>query len=243
MAVRIIEVGRGHTGLAGVRAVRRATTGPAARAMRRIATRGSHAPQVNCYDCRMTLYTRRGDAGTTDLFGGQRIDKDALRVEAYGTVDELNAALGFAAAACDTAPLTDLRTVLRELQSRLFEIGAHLATPTKEGETGEAGGVPRIGQSQIDEMEQFIDRFCQGVPEMRHFILPGGTEPAARLHQARTICRRAERVCVALNHQESVGEHINIYLNRLSDLLFAMARKANHLAGIRDVPWNPRGDA
>lgn len=196
----------------------------------------------------MKLYTRRGDTGSTDLFGGQRVDKDALRVEAYGTVDELNAHLGLVDAACGEAPFAELRSVILELQSRLFEIGADLATPRKEEaddarKTGESAEyVSRIAASHVDELERWIDHFCADLPEMRHFILPGGSELAARLHVARGVCRRAERVCVALSKREPVGSQVIIYLNRLSDLLFAMARAANSQANIDDVPWKPRED-
>lgn len=192
----------------------------------------------------MKLYTRRGDTGTTDLFGGQRVDKDALRVEAYGTVDELNAHLGLVAAALDAKAAAEMRDVLRNLQSRLFEIGADLASPrTEDDASNTVAGIARIDQTQIDELEQWIDRFAEPVPEMRHFILPGGAESAARLHVARAVCRRAERICVALHKRESIGEHVMIYLNRLSDLLFAMARRGNQLAGVDDVPWHERGDS
>lgn len=187
----------------------------------------------------MKLYTGRGDHGATDLFGGQRVDKDALRVEAYGSVDELNAHLGLCDSVCAEPPFETLRPVLRELQDELFTLGADLATPAKVDEP--AGDAPahiaRIGLAQAESLEARIDRFCAELPEMRQFILPGGTELAARLHVARNVCRRAERICVALHKCESIGEPIIVYLNRLSDLLFALARYANHLAGVADVPW------
>jgi cob(I)alamin adenosyltransferase len=187
----------------------------------------------------MKLYTRRGDAGLTDLYGGQRVGKDHLRVEAYGTVDELNSLIGLALA---TGGPPEILEPLASIQSRLFEIGADLATPhgevDKDGrETGRGGSVPRVGASQVEELECWIDAVCEPVPAMQHFILPGGTELAARLHVARTVCRRAERSGVALTHHEPIGEHVIVYLNRLSDLLFAMARRANQLAGVEDVPW------
>ena len=184
----------------------------------------------------MNLYTKRGDAGQTDLFTGQRVTKDALRVDAYGTVDELNSALGLAAAICHDPTEQD---VLRDVQSRLFEIGADLASP-REDETDDSAGVPRVGEAQINGLEGHIDRICENLEPMKHFILPGGTDLAARLHLARTICRRAERLCVALQKHEPVGQPVIVYLNRLSDLLFAMARHANHAAGQPDVPWQGR---
>lgn len=181
----------------------------------------------------MKLYTKRGDSGATDLFGGQRVDKDALRVEAYGTVDELNSVLGLAASGC---PSPQMQAILVSLQSRLFEIGADLATPRKDSDEDKSI-IPRITMAQVEQMEQMIDAACADVPEMKSFVLPGGTELAARLHLARTVCRRAERVCVALHKREPIGDAVIVYLNRLSDLLFAMARQANHEAGVADVPW------
>lgn len=192
----------------------------------------------------MKLYTKRGDAGLTDLYGGQRVGKDHLRVDAYGTVDELNSVIGLVLAAGGP---DELIGPLRSIQSRLFEIGADLATPRGEvdehgKEIGRGSTVPRINETHVDELEGWIDAVCEPVPAMQHFILPGGTELAARLHLARTVCRRTERFCVALTHHEPIGEHVVIYLNRLSDLLFAMARRANQLAGVEDVPWlTPRG--
>jgi cob(I)alamin adenosyltransferase len=186
----------------------------------------------------MKIYTKRGDAGQTDLFTGQRVDKDSLRVDAYGTVDELNSALGLAAAACGENETT-IRPVLLDTQSRLFEVGADLAAPPESEDDDPI--VPRIGDAQVLSLEQQIDQLTAALPEMKHFILPGGTDLAARLHQARTICRRAERVCVALQKHEGVSPAIITYLNRLSDLLFSMARHANHEAGHDDVPWQGRG--
>ncbi|MEM6854363.1 MAG: cob(I)yrinic acid a,c-diamide adenosyltransferase [Planctomycetota bacterium] len=187
----------------------------------------------------MKLYTKRGDAGLTDLYGGQRIGKHNLRVEAYGTADELNSVIGLV---ISTGGPDELLAPLTSIQSRLFEIGADLATPHGEldeegNETGRSSSVPRVGDEQVTELEQWIDAVCEPVPAMQHFVLPGGTELAARLHVARTVCRRAERLCVALATMESIGDHVIVYLNRLSDLLFAMARRANQLEGVADVPW------
>lgn len=179
------------------------------------------------------LYTKRGDGGKTDLFGGQRVDKDALRVEACGTVDELNSALGLAEAACTDAAM---RAILREHEARLFELGADLATPPQEGEPDSAA-IPRIHAEQVVAIERQIDELSAELPAMTHFILPGGCELAARLHLARTVCRRAERLCVTLKKHEPVSDELLIYLNRLSDLLFALARRANQLANVADVPW------
>lgn len=186
----------------------------------------------------MKLYTKRGDEGLTDLFGGQRVPKDAPRVEAYGAVDELNSFVGLAAAACEDAAL---KSLLHDIQSRLFEIGADLATPCKPGEEAAPGAIPRIGPEHVAELERRIDAAQESAPPMRVFILPGGTELAARLHVCRTVCRRVERLCVTLKSQEPIGDALLIYLNRLSDLFFALARQANHAAGVEDIPWlSPR---
>jgi cob(I)alamin adenosyltransferase len=183
----------------------------------------------------MKLYTKRGDNGLTDLFGGKRVQKDDVRVEAYGSVDELNSAVGLALSGCGHE---DLRGPLLAIQSRLFELGADLATPRTSDETDRSASVPRITAQRVTELEQWIDQICATLPPMRQFILPGGSELAARLHVARTICRRAERRCVSLAHHEPIGDFIIIFLNRLSDLLFAMARRANQLEGVSDVPWS-----
>ena len=186
----------------------------------------------------MKLYTKRGDAGETDLFGGRRVRKDDLRVEAYGTVDELNAVVGLCVSGVDGATKGNIGGPLLTIQSRLFEIGADLATP-EQAEEGERAPrmVPRIEQRHIDELEGWIDGLSDAVPAMTSFVLPGGTELSARLHVARTVCRRAERLCITLAAHEPVGDALGVYLNRLSDLLFAMARFANHAAGVADVPW------
>ncbi len=183
------------------------------------------------------LYTRTGDDGTTGLFGGGRVGKDHPRIEAYGTVDELNACLGLAAAAVPSdGPLDRYREVLTSIQSRLFDIGADLATPEGSPVRDRLAG---IGEGQIVELEQWIDEFSGAAPEIRTFILPGGSELASRLHLARTVCRRAERLIVAFGHAEPVGDEIVKFINRTSDLLFAMARAANHAVGVPDVPWVP----
>jgi cob(I)alamin adenosyltransferase len=186
----------------------------------------------------MKLYTRRGDDGGTDLFGGKRVGKDSRRVAAVGAVDELNSFVGLAAAGCEDA---EIAGVLRAVQNRLFELGADLATPRKSAEdAGKPSAIPRIGAAQSRELENFIDRACEPLPEMRNFILPGGSELSARLHVARSVCRRAERECVALGREEEIGADVVVYLNRLSDLLFALARRANQVHGVEDVPWVTR---
>jgi cob(I)alamin adenosyltransferase len=201
----------------------------------------------------MKLYTRSGDDGSTGLFGGQRVLKNHPRVEAYGTVDELNAALGLAAAEItrllggsekpwmDSKPsgfLQRASAIIAQLQSRLFDIGADLATPE---ESKHESKVKRISDEQIAESERWIDEIDAGNQPMNTFVMPGGTELAARLHLARTICRRAERAIVCLQRDETITPGVLIYINRVSDLLFAMARRANAESGVADVPWIPRG--
>ena len=186
----------------------------------------------------MKLYTRSGDDGTTGLFGGGRVRKDASRVEAYGTVDELNAAVGFVAAGCDDARSLHQRLleVFADLQSRLFDVGADLATPL---DSRHADKIVRIGDEEVAKAEAWIDEFDAANDAMTTFVLPGGSELAGRLHVARTVCRRAERRVIALASAEEVNEAVIRYLNRLSDLLFAMARRVNKDAGVPDVPWHP----
>ncbi|MCC7408000.1 MAG: cob(I)yrinic acid a,c-diamide adenosyltransferase [Phycisphaeraceae bacterium] len=184
----------------------------------------------------MKLYTKRGDDGLTDLFHGGRVPKDHLRVEAYGCVDELNSHLGLVLAAQPPEPI---QRVVVTIQNQLFDVGSDLATPPRQDDSP----VPRIVDDHVKQIESMIDAACAGLPEMKHFILPGGTEPAARLHVARTVARRAERMCVQLAREEPVGQPLLVYLNRLSDLLFALARQANHLAGTPDVPWLGRKGA
>ncbi len=185
----------------------------------------------------MPIYTRTGDHGETGLFGNRRVPKDHLRIEAYGTVDELNSVLGLLGA----EPLpTDLSSRLQAIQSDLFEIGADLAT-----EGGNAS-LARIEPATKD-MEAWIDASEASLPPLRSFVLPGGCRGAALMHVARTVARRAERRFWTLAHELAKGpaaEHapdaIGIYLNRLSDLLFSWARLVNHSAGVSDVPWTGR---
>lgn len=191
----------------------------------------------------MKIYTRTGDTGETALFGGGRVPKTDPRVEAYGTVDELNAFLGRAAAAV-VAP--GMRDRLALLQHDLFTIGANLATPPRADGTAHPH-VPPLPLARIQEMEGWIDEADQELTPLRAFILPGGTPGAAELHVCRTVCRRAERVVVGLARTLSsaaapTGEGdlagVIRYLNRLSDLLFTLARLENHHAGAPDVEWH-----
>ncbi len=185
----------------------------------------------------MKIYTRRGDAGQTDLFGGDRVGKDALRVAAYGDVDELNASLGMAAASGADSALEDS---IRKIQSALFDLGASLATP--DAGHRKKAGVEGVGTEDVDVLEALIDRLEEPLEELTAFILPGGSASAAGFHVARTVCRRAERAVVRLAgvEGESVEEASVRYLNRLSDLLFVMARHENARQGISDVPWARR---
>ena len=187
----------------------------------------------------MKLYTRTGDDGTTGLFSGARVSKDHPRIEAYGTVDELNAVLGLVRSACDRehAFETRLAAIVAVIQSRLFDIGADLATP--EG-AKQQSKIHRIDDGDVSEAEGWIDEVDAANPPLRTFVMPAGTELAARLHLARTVCRRAERTIISLGNIEPVGDPLLRYMNRLSDLFFAMARRANHERGHPDVPWTPR---
>ena len=179
------------------------------------------------------IYTKTGDAGETGLFGGVRVSKDNLRVEVYGTVDELNAVLGLARA--QGAP-AEIERVLEPLQNKLFELGAELATPP-----GRAKQPSKITDADVQWLEREIDAADEPLPSLKSFVLPGGTQTAATLHVARNVCRRAERRCVALRHLEPDTAALTVtFLNRLSDLLFVLARRANHAAGVADVLWAPR---
>lgn len=171
------------------------------------------------------IYTRTGDDGTTGLIAGTRVGKDSLRITAYGTVDELNAVVGLVR----SHPLPE-RTegILQRIQDDLFTVGAHLALPP--GKDRERWGIPAMSADDVLVLEKEIDE-CEALLEpLRQFILPGGVPAGALLHLARTVCRRAERYCVALSHKEEIDALIITYLNRLSDLCFVLARYVNHLS-------------
>jgi len=178
----------------------------------------------------MKIYTKTGDGGDTSLFGGQRVPKDALRIEAYGTVDELNSVLGIALA---DGPEEEIRSVLLQIQHRLFGLGADLATPRSVTRKH----IKRIEPRDALWLEREIDRFEKLLKPLHSFILPGGSHLAAHLHFARTVCRRAERVVVRLSRNEDIGEGMTMFLNRLSDLLFVLARYANERAEIPEIRW------
>jgi cob(I)alamin adenosyltransferase len=180
----------------------------------------------------MKIYTKTGDDGSTGLFGGQRVRKSDLRVAAYGEVDELNAVLGIALA----AGAGELAGVLAGLQRELFVLGADLATPVGK----ETSYLPRVQPEHVTALERLIDEHDARLPELRSFVLPGGTALAAHLHHARTVCRRAERATVALAAAHDIGPVPVQFLNRLADLLFVLARSANLSAGVAETPWAPR---
>lgn len=177
----------------------------------------------------MKLYTKTGDDGETGLFGGPRVRKNSPRIEAYGTVDELNAVVGVVRT---HGPPADLDELLARIQNELFDLGAELATP-EPAKFGIAGAT----DAHVAALEREIDRYEAELEPLRQFILPGGTPAAAALHLARVVCRRAERCVVTLTETEALSPNTVIYLNRLSDLLFVLARAANRRAGVADVPW------
>ena len=172
------------------------------------------------------IYTRTGDDGTTGLGDGNRVNKDSLRVEAYGTVDELNSAIGTVLAFEVT---DDIRECLLGVQHQLFDLGGELCIP----------GESMIDDEDVDRLEAQLDGFNEDLPMLKEFILPGGSQAAAHCHLARTICRRAERRVISLAREEEVNEEPIRYLNRLSDLLFAMARYENHRKGQPEPLWRP----
>ena len=176
----------------------------------------------------MKIYTRTGDAGETSLFGGARVPKSDARIEAYGTVDELNSFLGVARATWSASPID---AQLAAAQSDLFEIGAHLASPG-------TSRFPGVDVARIEELEHGIDAMEAELAPLKSFILPGGSLAASQLHIARVVCRRAERLVVALGDESAATKSSIAYLNRLSDYLFVAARFANHRFGVDDVPWS-----
>ena len=181
----------------------------------------------------MKIYTRTGDAGETALFGGGRVKKAHPRVNAYGTVDELNSSIGVAVSMMEES---EWRTRLAALQHDLFVLGAVLATPPPAG-ARRRPTTPEIPLGRVEQMEAWMDEADQSLEPLHTFILPGGTRGASALHLSRTICRRAEREVVALGHDEPLESDIVRYLNRLSDLLFTLARMENFRAGVPDVLW------
>jgi cob(I)alamin adenosyltransferase len=179
------------------------------------------------------IYTRGGDAGETSLGDGSRVSKLDTRIAASGTVDELNSALGV----CLAADRPDgIAAPLLRIQNELFDLGADLSVPF------EVADRLRVTQSAVDELEALCDRFNDGLPELRSFVLPGGTEAAARLHVARTVCRRAEREALVAAQEHDVNPLVVVYLNRLSDLLFILSRFANAASNVAEPLWKPGGE-
>ena len=185
----------------------------------------------------MAIYTKTGDDGDTALFGGGRVPKNDKRVQAYGEVDELNSFVGLALTSLREADEADVVSGLRLIQNDLFALGANLATPQGD-DSRPRPQTPDVPVDRVEAMEEWIDDATAELPELREFVLPGGTDGAAVLHVCRSVCRRAERAVVALGREESLDPGIVPYLNRLSDLLFVWARLENHRAGHSDVPWS-----
>ncbi len=183
------------------------------------------------------IYTRTGDDGTTSLFGGERVGKGNPRIDAYGTVDETNSIVGLARAHLKGEPgEEELDPVLGDLQEELFVLGADLATPMNAKPV-----VERIDEAHVTALESRIDRFDADLQPLKRFILPGGTPAGASLHSARTVCRRAERRIVEASTSTPINDQAVVYLNRLSDLFFVLARWANRQAGVREDTWVPEG--
>ena len=186
------------------------------------------------------IYTKRGDSGETGLVGGQRVPKDTPRIEAYGTVDELNAFVGLAAVSCaEDSRLTPLAAILRRVQHELFNLGSILATDPANVHPHQA----RVTAAEIAQLEREIDSMNADLPALRSFVLPGGTRLNAELHVTRTVCRRVERLVVAMAREESVPPEVIPYLNRLSDAMFVWSRWVNHVLGIPEVLWEPNAAA
>jgi len=178
------------------------------------------------------IYTRTGDDGSTGLFGGARLPKHHIRIEAYGTVDELNSVIGWLMTFITEE---NTRELLHLIQSRLFTVGSNLASdPEKEMIT------PDLTDEDIKSIENAIDTMQQNLPALKHFILPGGSPSVSAAHLARTVCRRAERRCVALAYESEVETRIILYLNRLSDYFFVLARWLGHNEGVEEIKWMPR---
>jgi cob(I)alamin adenosyltransferase len=183
----------------------------------------------------MKIYTKTGDKGTTSLIGGTKVPKSHLRIEAYGTVDELNSHIGLC---IDILSDDSSRAILREVQDRLFTIGSSLACdPIKEPRMR----LPDLKEADVQLLEKEMDRISEVIPPMKSFILPGGHPVVSQLHIARCVCRRAERCCVRLELESLEVDGLLLkYLNRLSDYLFILARYAHHLLQVEEIPWRPR---
>jgi cob(I)alamin adenosyltransferase len=179
----------------------------------------------------LKIYTGFGDKGETRLYGGQIVDKDNLRVKAYGTMDELNSVIGLVTTYIDKKAFIE---DLRDVQYKLFELSAELATPSDKNSTTSHGAIP---DQNIKDLENKIDKIESELDPLKNFILPGGSRVAALCHLARTICRRAERALISLNKVETINPHLVVYMNRLSDYLFVLARLLNKEQNIEDLQW------
>ena len=181
-----------------------------------------------------SLYTRTGDDGTTSLVGGTRVKKNSVRLEAYGTVDELSSAIG--AIVSDHTADDELKGQLLEVQNELFNVGAYLATAPAEGDKPECSS---LTEAKMNDLEGWIDTLDEQTPKLHNFVLPGGCELASKAHIARVICRRAERRIIDLSEESYVDPKVISYINRLSDYLFAAARYINFIRGIDEIVWKP----
>lgn len=181
----------------------------------------------------MKIYTKTGDKGETGLFGGERVSKNSLRIETYGTIDELNAFIGLAVIEVSDA---SVKTILQKIQNQLFTVGSDLSTP--DTEKSKKLSIKRTPEDFYLSIEKIIDEYETKLDELKSFILPGGSKGASLLHICRTIARRAERAVVGLDNRVKIGNNIIIFLNRLSDLFFVLARFENAVTGIPDIKWN-----
>lgn len=188
----------------------------------------------------MKIYTKTGDKGKTSLIGGKRVSKSHLRIEAYGTIDELNAYIGFLR---DQPIDLETKKTLLAIQNNLFSIGTLLALDP-ENEKFQSDDNPytslNISDEDIQYLENEMDQFNKKLPDLAHFILPGGHPTVSICHICRTVCRRVERICVALNEESTISEKINIYLNRLSDYFFVLARKLTQDLEVSEIKWEPK---
>jgi len=182
----------------------------------------------------MKIYTKTGDDGSTSLFGGTRVQKNNIRINAYGTIDELNSVIGLA---LSHKISEEVKFELQEIQNTLFQIGSELASP----ENVKSDLIKKTSDKEIQYLESLIDKFDENLPPLKNFILPGGIESASYLHFARTVCRRAERIIVELKKIELININTLIYLNRLSDLLFVLARYENYVTQTPEIVWKTRG--
>lgn len=182
----------------------------------------------------MKIYTKTGDDGSTSLFGGTRVQKNNIRINSYGTIDELNSVIGIAISGDINE---EIKLELENVQNVLFQIGSELASP----ENVKSNIIKRTSEEDVKNLETLIDKFDEKLPPLKNFILPGGNNSAAQLHFARTVCRRAERIIVELKEFELVSKYVLIYVNRLSDLLFVLARYQNLSRSTAEIIWKPRG--